>query len=144
MKPDFSRFILFVVAVAILGGASWFMFARPASDEGGRRVEVIVPRLTDAAARGRVAFEQNCASCHGVNAGGTQQGPPLIHPIYNPGHHADGAFFLAARTGVRQHHWSFGNMPPQPEVTDSQIAAIVRYVRELQAANGIIEKPHRM
>jgi len=34
--------------------------------------------------------------------------------------------------------------PPQPEETEDQIASIVRYARELQAANGIIEKPHRM
>lgn len=144
MKPGFSRKILLVVTVAILGGLAWFLFGRQASHEGGRSVEVVVPQLTEVAARGKATFEEHCAICHGVNAGGTQQGPPLIHPFYNPGHHADGAFFLAARIGVRQHHWKFGNMPPQPQVTEDQMAAIVRYVRELQAANGIIEKPHRM
>lgn len=130
--------------MAVLGGLGWLVFARQASDEGGRSVEVVVPELTGVAARGRLAFEEHCASCHGANAGGTQQGPPLVHPIYHPGHHADGAFFLAAKSGVRQHHWNFGNMPPQPQVADDQIAAIIRYVRELQAANGIIERPHRM
>jgi hypothetical protein len=35
-------------------------------------------------------------------------------------------------------------MPPQPNVTDKQIAAIIRYVRELQTANGIVLRQHRM
>ncbi|NJO35044.1 MAG: cytochrome c [Rhodospirillales bacterium] len=43
----------------------------------------------------------------------------------------------AVKTGVRQHHWRFGDMPPQPRVTEEQVAAIVGFVREVQTANGI-------
>jgi len=107
-------------------------------------VHVKVPSLSDVATRGKAAFDANCAPCHGVNASGSDKGPPLVHDIYNPGHHADGAFFLAAKLGVRQHHWPFGNMPPQPQVTEEQLKAIVLYVRELQSANGITYRPHRM
>lgn len=107
-------------------------------------VNVKVPPLSDVAARGKVAFDANCASCHGVNASGTDKGPPLVHDFYNPGHHADRAFFLAAKLGVRQHHWRFGDMPPQPQVTQAQLITIVRYVRELQVANGITYRPHHM
>jgi hypothetical protein len=57
--------------------------------------------------------------------------------IYRPGHHADVAFQLAARRGVRAHHWRFGDMPPQPTVPADALPAITRYVRELQQANGI-------
>ena len=63
---------------------------------------------------------------------------------YRPGHHGDAAFAMAVRNGVRQHHWRFGNMPPQPQVSDRELKAIVRYVREMQIANGIRYKPHRM
>jgi hypothetical protein len=35
-------------------------------------------------------------------------------------------------------------MPAQPEVTGHEMASIIRYVRELQAANGIFYRPHRM
>lgn len=107
-------------------------------------VDVTVPELSPLAVKGREAFNANCAACHGESASGTDQGPPLVHDIYNPGHHADGSFVVAAKRGVRQHHWPYGNMPAQPQVSDSQIAAIVKYVRELQAANGITYKPHRM
>ena len=64
-------------------------------------------------------------------------GPPLVHAIYRPAHHADMTFTLAIRRGVAAHHWRFGNMPPQPAVGEEEIGLIVRYVRELQLANGI-------
>jgi hypothetical protein len=35
-------------------------------------------------------------------------------------------------------------MPPQPQVSDEQLKAIVQYVRELQIANGITYRPHSM
>ena len=108
-------------------------------------VAVLVPReLSLTAQKGQAAFDANCAKCHGQNASGTDQGPPLVHAIYNPGHHSDEAFFVAAKLGVRAHHWPYGNMPPQPQVSAGEVAAIVAYVRELQAANGIVARPHQM
>lgn len=86
---------------------------------------------------GRQLFVQKCAECHGFSARGTDKGPPLIHRIYEPGHHADIAFVLAARQGVRQHHWPFGDMPPQPEVSEDQIRHIIAWVRQEQRKAGI-------
>ncbi len=102
-------------------------------------VDVTVPDTFSANAElGRVAFEAKCAACHGANAAG-QDGvaPPLVHKIYEPSHHGDAAFLLAAKNGVRAHHWRFGNMPPVEGVTDGDVKMIVAYVRELQRANGI-------
>jgi mono/diheme cytochrome c family protein len=110
----------------------------------GASIPVEVPELSQLAARGRAAFDANCVACHGTNAGGSEKGPPLAHDIYNPGHHPDAAFLSAAKRGVSQHHWRFGNMPPLPQVSDEEVAAIVRYVRELQEANGIFYRPHDM
>jgi mono/diheme cytochrome c family protein len=134
---------LLVVAVLVLGAGfvAWRSFGP--SGQSGRSDELVIPqKLTAAASLGKQAFDKNCAECHGVNASGTDKGPPLIHDYYNPGHHADGAFFAAVANGVRQHHWRFGNMPPQPQVTEDQTRMIVAYVRELQQANGITNKPH--
>jgi len=103
-----------------------------------------MPKLSPQAAAGRRAFDAHCAECHGRYGLGTDKGPPLLHAIYNPGHHADESFRSAVKQGVRQHHWRFGDMPPQPQVGDEQLAQIVRYVRELQQANGIRFAPHRM
>jgi mono/diheme cytochrome c family protein len=134
---------LLVLAV-IAGGLGLFASRLLDTDGGAVTVKVAVPTLSPVAAAGRVAFDANCAQCHGKSGSGTKQGPPLVHDIYNPGHHSDEAFLYAVRQGVRQHHWPYGNMPSQPQVTDPQLAEIVSYVRELQQANGIVYKPHRM
>ena len=73
----------------------------------------------------------------GAGAVGTDDGPTFLDPIYRPGHHADGAFLAAVRLGVRQHHWPFGNMPPQEGLTNQDINNIVAYVRQLQDEAGI-------
>lgn len=86
---------------------------------------------------GRVAFDAVCAACHGEAALGTRLGPPLVHIVYEPGHHSDAAFVLAVARGVRAHHWRFGDMPPQPGLSDAQVQAIIAYVRWLQREAGI-------
>ena len=88
-------------------------------------------------AQGKTLFEQNCSVCHGLAGDGTTQGPPLVHIIYEPNHHADAAFILAARNGVRAHHWRFGDMAPLPGVTDEMVQEIVGYIRWLQRQVGI-------
>jgi mono/diheme cytochrome c family protein len=95
------------------------------------------PKMTPDLNVGRMNYEAYCASCHGKTARGTDKGPTFISRIYHPGHHSDGAFFVAARNGARAHHWQFGNMDPVPEVNDSQLEYIVKYVRAVQQANGI-------
>ena len=87
--------------------------------------------------QGEDLFNANCASCHGESARGTNQGPPLLHVIYEPSHHSDASFILAARTGVPAHHWTFGNMPPQPQVDSVAMRKITGYVRWAQREVGI-------
>ncbi len=86
---------------------------------------------------GKAMYNQKCAVCHGLQAVGSPQGPPLVHRYYEPGHHSDMAFVLAVKRGVRAHHWRFGNMAPVPGLSDTDIKEIIRYVRALQRANGI-------
>lgn len=88
-------------------------------------------------AAGERAFETTCAQCHGRAAAGTERGPPLAHRIYEPSHHGDASFALAVRNGVAAHHWRFGDMPPQPQVSDAEVAAITAYVRWVQRQVGI-------
>ncbi len=100
---------------------------------------VTVPILSDKAQAGEAMFVQNCAICHGVNAAGSSIGPPLVHQIYEPGHHQDFAFRNAVQNGVQSHHWQFGNMAPVPGVAEDDVERIICYVRELQRANGIFD-----
>ena len=149
MKP-ILKFIS--LAVPILGLAIFLWLGRESPEtpptapagvgrpgEGAPLAELAVPaELSAEAAMGRRAFEAFCADCHGTNAAGRDGlGPPLVHRIYEPGHHADMAFVLAVRNGVRSHHWRFGDMAPIEGLTDADIRHITRYVRELQHENGI-------
>lgn len=86
---------------------------------------------------GADAYVRHCASCHGPSLGGTTTGPPLAHRIYEPSHHGDASFLLATRNGVAAHHWPFGDMPPQPQVAEAEVAAITSYVRWVQRQVGI-------
>jgi mono/diheme cytochrome c family protein len=100
-------------------------------------VVVTTPDLTPELGVGKMNYDAYCASCHGVNAVGTDKGPTFLHRVYHPGHHSDKAFLVAPRQGARAHHWKFGDMKPVEKVTDAQLETIVKYVRALQKANGI-------
>lgn len=129
LRPDTPR------AEAVAGGAA--ATAPAAADDA--IVQVVLPEtLSPRAAFGKKVFDGYCARCHGANAAGREgKGPPLVHRIYEPGHHGDQAFLLAPRNGVRAHHWRFGDMPPVRGVSEDELRAVVAYVRELQRANGI-------
>jgi len=121
------------LAVAFVGA---FALMHPAKN-GARHLDVAMPPLSEQAERGAKKFAANCASCHGERGAGSDRGPPLIHKYYEPSHHGDRSFLAAVRNGVRQHHWAYGDMPPLPGVSNSDVAKIVTYVREIQRANGI-------
>jgi mono/diheme cytochrome c family protein len=98
---------------------------------------VNMPQFSDAAKDGQALFQKNCASCHGEKALGTDKGPPLLHRIYHPGHHGDRAIRRAIDQGSPAHHWKFGDMPPIAGVKEMDKDKIIRFIRELQRANGI-------
>lgn len=142
-----NKLVLLFAAVAVAAG-SWYMI-QPKADQNsalpiaplanGAMVSVSLPvQLSDQEKMGNRAYDAVCVACHGANAQG-QEGvaPPLVHRIYEPSHHGDMAFVLAAQNGVRAHHWKFGNMPPVEGLTDSDVLNIVAYVRALQRENGI-------
>ncbi len=107
--------------------------------EGDPIAQVNLPQELSANAQiGETVFDAQCAACHGSNAAG-QNGvaPPLVHKIYEPGHHSDMFFIMAAQNGVRAHHWKFGDMPPIEGLTQGDVKMITAYVRELQRVNGI-------
>lgn len=133
-----------VIGLALVGGTAVIASKIMGPSEKEVSVAVTIPELSPTAVKGETYYDKSCISCHGDNASGTKTGPPLIHDVYNPGHHGDEAFYRAATLGVKQHHWPYGNMPPRPELSKKEISYIIAYVRELQEANGIIYKQHRM
>ena len=116
--------------VVLLGAGGWWI-QRLTQDV------LVVPEFSAHARAGARLFAANCAACHGTHAAGTDRGPPLVHAVYEPGHHPNAAFQRAVSQGVMSHHWNFGNMPPVPGVSQSEVTRIVAYVRELQRANDV-------
>lgn len=94
-------------------------------------------KVPDDLQKGDDKFHSFCAPCHGPQGVGTDHGPPLVHKIYEPSHHADMAFQRAAAQGVRAHHWKFGNMPKIDGVTSEDVTEIIGYIRWLQKQAGI-------
>lgn len=86
---------------------------------------------------GEETFVLNCARCHGRYAGGTSQGPPLVHKTYESIHHPDVSFRLAVRDGVRQRHWHLGDMPAIPDLSPEDVGHIITYVRVQQRKAGV-------
>ena len=86
---------------------------------------------------GEALFHTHCAICHGPAAVGTERGPSFLSKVYVPSHHSDASFHLAVKHGVRAHHWTFGNMPALPHVTEAEVTQITAYVRWLQQQAGV-------
>ena len=129
--------LLFSIAGAACGAGPESQSSPPPTDEIQVVLRGIAATSPPELAQGKTLFEQNCSVCHGPAGDGTAQGPPLVHIVYEPNHHADAAFILAARNGVRAHHWRFGDMAPVPGVTDEMVLEIVGYIRWLQRQVGI-------
>ncbi|WP_164662120.1 cytochrome c [Tropicibacter sp. Alg240-R139] len=137
---------LLVGACAVAAAAAYISLRpTPANDdansappEGSAMVATQMPPIEGNAAIGQRIFENACVACHGTNAVGVEgAGPPLIHVIYEPSHHADESFQRAVAMGVRSHHWRFGDMPPVEGLTRGDVAMVIAYIREIQHANGI-------
>jgi len=137
--PKTRLAIVFVIIAGALAARFYFNPSKEAvSGSGAPIAQVVVPMLAANARQGQTLFDENCAACHGKNAAGQEEiAPPLIHNIYRNAMHGDAAFLIAAREGVRAHHWPFGDMPPVAGVSDEEIEKIITYIRVLQVANGI-------
>ena len=126
-RPMWLLLLLSLLGAGILPRA----FAEP------MRIPRPSPGLMPNPVAGKALYAQHCASCHGADLKGGDKGPPFLHRIYEPSHHADLAFQLAVRNGVRAHHWPFGDMEPVPGVTPDEVAHITAYIRAEQRKVGI-------
>ncbi len=132
-----SKHAITIMAGVIVALAAVLAFRGLAGRPPAEGPEIVMPRLSPEQIAGREAFQTYCVECHGERAGGTDSGPPLIHPFYRPGHHDDQTFYAAVSTGVRAHHWTFGDMPPVENITVDEVTAIIAFIRTVQRANDI-------
>jgi mono/diheme cytochrome c family protein len=102
---------------------------------------VIEPQDPELVEAGAELYAAHCAGCHGSDLRGTDKGPSHLSIIYEPNHHADGAFLFAVQRGVRAHHWGFGDMPPIEGLQPEDVEAITAFVREQQRVEGFESVP---
>ncbi len=120
--------LTFLLAVTVCGDDA-------APDVGGDE------QTPEVLAAGEAVYQANCASCHGADLRGSDEGPSLLSIVYEPNHHSDAAFVLAVRNGSQQHHWRFGDMEPVEGLTDEDIASLTAFVRDIQRVEGFEPYP---
>ena len=125
-----SRLLLVVVALTLVATAC--------GDGVGDQVERQDPVLV---AEGAELYTASCAECHGSDLRGTDRGPSHLSTLYEPGHHGDGSFQIAVLIGSTAHHWDFGPMPPVEGLSDSDVEAIIAFVRQRQRDEGFEPYP---
>lgn len=133
-----NKFLLMVGITGLLGVLFTFLGFLDRNNKDTPIVETTMPELAFSYAQGQTLYQSNCSSCHGPTLGGRKGlGPPFVHGYYKPSHHADIAFYRAVEQGVTAHHWQFGNMPPVPSLSKSDVEQIIKYIRAVQRDNGI-------
>ena len=85
---------------------------------------------------GREVYDESCASCHGLDLRGTDEGPSFLSIVYEPNHHTDASFRSAILNGAPQHHWPFGDMEPVEGLSVDDVGAVISYVRAQQQRLG--------
>ncbi len=95
------------------------------------------PGSPEQVALGAEVFDQRCATCHGPEAAGGLAGPPLIHQMYEDLTDAD------VRTAIAQGkpptNWPRfeAGMAPVPNLSVSDVDAVIAYVRSVQREAGL-------
>ena len=78
-------YLVALAAAAVVGVVGWLQwFDDDPMHHNDSGVTLTIPELTAEAAMGQALFEENCMTCHGRHATGSEQGPPLVHRIYEP------------------------------------------------------------
>ncbi len=86
--------------------------------------------------RGAAVYAESCASCHGGDLRGTDDGPSHLSVVYEPNHHSDDSFRNAIANGASQHHWGFGDMDPVDGLSSADVEAVIAFVRAEQERLG--------
>ena len=124
------------VLVLVVFGLLAVFYERPAVT-GKRAAYLPAEGFVGDVTTGQRIFKQHCTTCHGQQLEGSDKGPSLLHPYYKPDHHGDISIYMAVYQGVHQHHWQFGNMPAQKQLTAEDAGHLLRYIRSEQKRAGL-------
>ena len=111
-------------AVAVIAGKTLFA---PEAYVSEARITAASPEA------GREIYEARCAACHGAGAQGTARGPGLLGPALGTAMGRE-AMRTAIRTGVAEPAADFPPMAGSPDLSESEIGAVIRYLRGARPA----------
>ena len=94
-----------------------------------------IPSLSTQALDGKGLFSEKCGDCHGAYGEGSDNGPALIHALYDKTIFPDQAVRRAIVEGAVARNWPFGDMPPVEGLGEQEIDGLIAFLREVQAAN---------
>lgn len=84
---------------------------------------------------GQRVFHKACANCHGPDAMGDNRAPKLIQKKFIPENYSNEMIARIILNGSDS-----GAMPPQKnKVSQKEIKEIIKYLRHLQRASGLID-----
>lgn len=126
---SFSRII--VVLLLALG----------ACDPGTGASQDASPQDSELVEAGEELYRANCSVCHGVDLTGSSTGPSLLSDVYHPDRYSDVAFTRSVELGSSSINWDFGPMPRIEGLSQSDVEAIIAYVRENQRVRGFEPYP---
>lgn len=123
-----------IAGLIAIFGTMLTLLSSAAHEGHGPMPKARIPFVMSPDARaGSKIYNSECAACHGRLLDGTHKGPPML--AYESAFHPDPDFVAAIKSGVKQHHWSFGDMLPIKSLTDDEIRRVIIYIRKVQAYN---------
>ncbi len=130
MRKEMAMVLLVASAALLMGAAdgAWLQRVPPKEHERVNPLRQDAAVSQTAAAAGAQVFSNNCAKCHGNDAMGRGNRPPLISD--RVAHASDGDLFWIVTNG---NAWK--GMPPWQMLPEKQRWQVVTYLRSLNLAD---------
>ncbi|MGA7377892.1 MAG: c-type cytochrome [Candidatus Sulfotelmatobacter sp.] len=123
MAPNPRSRSVLVLALAVLGASGFAAWSQVQSQDPSQR------NASPLSARGKQTFASTCAGCHGLDGRGGERAPNIVENS-RVQRLSDPEIGSIIENGIPQ-----GGMPAFGSLGDSQIKAVVTYLRTLQGAN---------
>ena len=152
MRHVLANIFTYLLIFALVAGAALFAWARSAQLVIARERQVEPPVLTgdvappaaDWFAFGRYTYQVNCQNCHTMDGSGRGMYPPvqgLTAHLAAEG----GRDYLLELTLYGLYTGTYGApMPPMPELSDAEVAAVTNYLLVQFAAEGAAPDSSRL
>ena len=152
MRHVFANVVTYALVAGLMLGAALFAWARSAqlviaTETDVEPAETVPLRSVTAFAWrdfGEATYRRNCQNCHTVDGSGRGMYPPIQNQTAHLGAEGGRGYLLdLALYGLYTGDYG-APMPPMPELSDAEIAAVTNYVLVQFAASGAAPDTSRL